>query len=151
MTLEGGQRPIDGDRFDRMGLDATLDASGESRPEARIERLRSAAAALLGQPLARAIDQNPPHHFGGGAEKAPAIVVRRTKRTDEAQIELMDEGGRLERRLMALIGERAMGDPAQLLVENGEQTVGRGAIPSPPRPEEVRDLAWTSRLARSAC
>ena len=56
----------------------------------------------------------------------------------------MDERGRLQRRLVALIGERAVRDPAQLLVEQREQPVGGGAIATPPGAEEARDLARRS-------
>jgi hypothetical protein len=69
------------------------------------------------------IDQNPPHQLGRDAKKMAAIFPVGTFLTNQLQIRLMHQRGRLQGVIGPLVTHVAGGQAAQLSVDDGNQLV----------------------------
>jgi hypothetical protein len=81
------------------------------------------AAALDTHSCFGAIDEDMSHRNRGEREEVRSIVPVGARLIDELEIGLVHERGRGKRLHIATRGPVAMGDVAQLVVENGDETV----------------------------
>ena len=100
------------------------------------------AAVLFGLFAACGIDEDAAHRFGrGGKEVSPAgpRVVRRA--TDEPDVGLVDEGGRLERLAGLLDGQSLRRQFPQFVVDEREELLGGVGVAPLGGGQDVGDLA----------
>ena len=88
------------------------------------------SAAVLLAPLAAGIlDQDAAHGLGGGGEEVPAAVPAPIlRRADEPEVRLVDQGGGLERLAGPLPGQPMRGQPAELVVDQRQELIGRSGV-----------------------
>ncbi len=72
---------------------------------------------------ARAVDEDPPHQLRGHREEVRAILPAHPLVIDQAQIRLIDELGGLQAMAAALPAHVASGEPMQLVIDNGRQSI----------------------------
>ena len=95
---------------------------GQSQPS-------QSSAPLLRCAPAGAVHQNAPHGLGGGSEEMPAAIpLPGSVRVDESEIRLVHERRGLER-LARLLTSQILGrQPAELVVDQGQQLTGGARI-----------------------
>lgn len=98
-----------------------------------------APAALEGIVRAGVIDEDLAHELGGDAEKVGAIAIVGLILADHARVDLVDEGGGLECMAGAFATKLAVGEAAQLIVNEGDQLVERGLLTVGELVQETRD------------
>jgi hypothetical protein len=69
------------------------------------------------------VDQDPPHDAGGDAEELGAVAPVDAALIHEAQIGLVDEGGRLESVARGFPTQAAGRESVQLLVDHGQHLI----------------------------
>jgi len=99
-----------------------------------------AAAALLRAFGAREVDEDPPHQTRGHGEEMRPVLPADASAFDEAQIDFVDERGRLEAVPGVLSRHLATSDPMQLVVDDRDQPVECRVIALSPCDEESRDV-----------
>src|SRR5438105_3179866 len=68
------------------------------------------------------LDQNSPHRLGrGGEEVAASVPMLPAPITDQAKVRLVNQGSRFQRLPRLLLGQALRGQPAQLVVNEGQQ------------------------------
>jgi hypothetical protein len=108
----------------------------------RLERdVFCAAAAALGEAAAGPIDEDPAHGFGGGGEEMCAVLPRRLRLAAEAEPRFVDECGGLQGLVGGFARHAGGGQLAQLIVNEGQQLVGRLDLAASDAAEEVREVA----------
>jgi hypothetical protein len=106
-----------------------------------LERYLLGAVAALARGLTPGvIDQNAPHHPGRDAEEMRTMLPIDGALFDEAEVRLVDQGGRLQRVARPLLAKLTRGDPAQLGVDQREQAIEGAAIAAAPVVEQRRDV-----------
>ena len=97
------------------------------------------------------LDQDPPHRLRGrGEEVGAAVPLRLVTLADEPEIGLVDQIGRLEGLPRGLAGEPLGGQPAQFLVDQGQELLGGPRVALLDRREDVRDVAHRSESPESS-
>ena len=99
-----------------------------------------AAAALLRPFRAREVDEDPPHQPRGHGEEMRTVLPADASAFDKAQIDFVDERGRLEAVPGVLSRHLATSDPMQLVVDDRDQPVECRVIALSPCDEEFRDI-----------
>src|SRR5262249_34666889 len=106
------------------------------------------AAMLLPPPAPGVFDENPAHRLRGGREEMGTTVpVLHRLGIDEAEIGFMDEGRGLERLPGLFAGQPLRREPAQLVVDQRQELLGRLCFTALDRRKDARHLvhlAWTS-------
>ena len=105
--------------------------------------LSSAVAHGLSTPSA--FDEDSPHCFGRSGEEVSAVLKCRRWVIDEAQPGLVDEGSGLERLSGGFMGHPARSQPAQLLIDQRQQLLGRFGIAALDRVEQLGRLTHAAR------
>ena len=108
--------------------------------------------ALLGDASARVIDQDPAHRLRGDREEMDPVLVRHRLAADEAEVQFVDDGVRLQRVVVPLPLEQSRGERAQLRMHDRKQPIARPFVPGAPVGQPARDLrrikrVWSRRLA----
>jgi hypothetical protein len=76
-------------------------------------------------------DQNPPHRLGCRCEEMPPVIPLLFRRLPyQTQIGFMHEGGCGQCLAGGLVGEFLSRQPLEFSVDDGEQLIGGGQIPS---------------------
>ena len=104
-----------------------------------------AAAALLRPLRASEVDEDPPHQPRGHGEEMRTVLPADASAFDEAQIDFVDERGRLQAVPEVLSRHLATSDPMQLVVDDRDQPVECRVIALSPCDEESRDVRRGSR------
>ena len=106
------------------------------------ESLPPASATMPpGLLAAGVLDEDPPHGLGGGGEEVAATVPwSGWLAADQAEIGLVDQGGRLERLAGPLLGQPPGGKLAQLVVDHREELPGRLRVAVLDGREDVGDV-----------
>src|ERR1700722_3595104 len=78
-----------------------------------------------------------------------SVSPLRSLAVHQAQISLMDKGGRLQGMVAALSGKLLLRHPAQLVVNNGNQGISGRNIPLIPADEQLRDVMPSIRCAHN--
>ena len=86
------------------------------------------------------IDEDAAHDGGRDGEEVRAVAPLHAPLIDEPQVALVHERGGLERVLASLAAHGALGVPAQLLVDRGDEPVRRGLVAASPGEEEPGDV-----------
>jgi hypothetical protein len=81
------------------------------------------AGALLGDPRPALVDQHPPHHLRRDPQEVQAVLPVHPPLVEQAQIDLVDQAGRLQREMGGLVAQQQPRQPAQLLVDDGDQPI----------------------------
>ena len=87
------------------------------------------AAALLGPPPARVIDDERAHHPRRVAHEPRPIRERRAGAPGHVEIRLVQQGGRAERQLAALPGQLPAGELVQLAIEASNRASAAAGSP----------------------
>lgn len=108
--------------------------------------LDRAAAAALGLASSGMVHQDMPHHCGGDREEVAAIPDVYGALPDQADVEFVDQGCRLQRVRILFPGERATSKGAQLIVDLRHQHVSGTQIAVAPAPEQLNCIVrWRPR------
>ena len=100
---------------------------------------------------ASVLDQDPAHRLRGRREEVSAAVpLRLVTFADEPEIGLVHQVGRLEALPRGLAGEPLGGQPAQFLVDQGQELLGGPRVALLDRREDVRDVAHRSESPESS-
>ena len=91
------------------------------------------------------IHQNLPHQARGNREELRAVLPSHAAQVDEAQVRLVDEGGRSQRVVGPLRAQSPARDSTQILVHNSDEPAVRGPIALAPRHEHSRHIADVTR------
>src|SRR5262249_21773492 len=67
----------------------------------------------------------------GATEVAPAVPELARFRSDQANVRLVDQGGRLECLVGSLASQAGSGEPTQLIIHKGQQPLGRAGLAAP--------------------
>ena len=119
---------VDGEQFVVCNGDGNLDIL-------KIDALK-AAAVTLGLLAAGAVDENPAHGLGSGAEEVSSVLPSPGFAAD-AKPGFVDEGGGLKRVAGRFASHLLRGDSAQFLVNEGEELIsGYAAFAADPIEEE---------------
>jgi hypothetical protein len=95
---------------------------------------------LVRDARARVIDQNPAHCLLSDREEVSPVVVRHRLSTDEAKVELVNDGVRLECVIRSILLEQPCGEHAQLWMHDCEEPVTGLFVPGTPVGEPAGDL-----------
>ncbi len=129
---------------------SSMRSSGGASSRSTVSRSRvclSRAAALEAFAVSSPVDQDAPHRLGGGGEEvAAAVPPRGVAGTDEPEVGLVDERSRLVRVAWLLDGEPVLGNPAQLFIDEREQSPCRLRIALLDRREDACDVIHHRRL-----
>jgi hypothetical protein len=99
----------------------------------RIELHPSPTAGPFGHLSApRMINENPAHHLRGQREKLGPVFPRQVSLVDKSKIRFVDERGRLQRVARPLASEVGASPSAQILIQQREEAIACGLIPSAP-------------------
>jgi len=98
------------------------------------------AAALVGTSCPRMIDENPSHHAGGDAEEVCPVAPLDMPLIDQPYVCLVEERGRLQRMARRLTDHVARRHPAQVIVDERDQTMESVLPTIAPRHEQLRNL-----------
>jgi hypothetical protein len=90
---------------------------------------------------ARVIDQDPSHHLRRHAEEVRSILPADPLLTDQPEIRLMDQSGRLQRVIPTLVAQVAGRPPPELSIDQRQQIVPRLEVSPAPGPNEIADRA----------
>jgi hypothetical protein len=108
------------------------------------QRYARRRSATLGRRLfARVIDENPPHELSRDRKEVRAILPRRRALPNELQVQLVDEGGRLERVIDPFAPERPPCDAPEFGVYDWQQLFERVTVATAPIDEQARDICVT--------
>ena len=99
---------------------------------------------LLGMMIPGMIHQDVAHHPSRKAKKLRSIAPANTPPIDQPQIELVDQGGGLERMIMPFSPHIALGDSAQIMAYEWHQLLKSRRIPVTPRHQKARYLTFTT-------
>ena len=86
------------------------------------------------------IYQDPAHHLGRQGEEMRSILPIGVPLVDESEVRLVDQRRRLQQVPRLFVPESGRRPAAQLLVDDGDERVTRGEIPSAPRVEQSRHI-----------
>ena len=104
---------------------------------------------LVGDARARVIDQDPAHRLRGDREEVDPVLVRHRLAADEAEVQLVDDGVRLQRVIGPLPLEQSRGERAQLRMHDRKEPVARPFVPGTPVGQPAGDLrrveGWSRR------
>ena len=92
----------------------------------------NAAASFLREARAGVVDQDVPHHPRGEGEEMGPVLPDDLPAVEEAQEELVDEGGRLEGVRRPLSPELGCREGAELPVDEGNELLERPILSGPP-------------------
>jgi hypothetical protein len=95
-----------------------------------------AAPPLRRETPPRAVDQNPPHRLGRGAEEVRAALPVAVVTAEQAQVRLVHELGRIEAVAAAFVPQAPGGKPSELFVQEGQQPIRRPRVAPRDRPED---------------
>ena len=113
------QRLVDGQHFRRV-------PSIRPGQVFQVRILARATAAMFEPSLAAgSLDQDAAHGLGRRGEEVAPAVPAGVLGTDQAEIGLMHQGGRLERLSGVLPGQPLGGQPPQLVIDQGKELLGR--------------------------
>jgi hypothetical protein len=87
---------------------------------------------------ARVLDEDAAHGLGGGGEEMTATAPARVLRPDQPQIRLVHQGRRLERLAGLLLRQLLCRQLAQLVVNQGQKSLGRLRLTLLDRREDAR-------------
>jgi hypothetical protein len=98
----------------------------------------TSASRLGAAPAAGVVDEDPPHHLGGGREELlTAVPAPDRLGINQPEESLLDQGRGLESLAGLLPRQPAGGELAQLVVDQGEQVLGGAGV----APLDVREDA----------
>jgi len=100
-----------------------------------------------------AIDEYASHGQGGGGEKMGVVVELGVGLAHETETGLVDEGGGLKGESGGLFGNAGGGEPAEFVVDQGEELLGGRGIAVTDGDQEARGFAgvgWAPGLLRGA-
>ena len=115
---EGFKRLVDEEQFGVVGR-----ARGQIKAGVAGAELLQAAAVLLGQLAACAIDEDAAHGLGRGGEKVRAVGPRGLPVAAQPQPRFVDEGRGLQGLAGRFAGHARGGEPAQLIINERQQLV----------------------------
>ena len=69
-------------------------------------------------PASRVLDQDAAHRLGGGTEEMRSVLPRQLLAVDQAEVGLVDQGGRLQGLAGALTGHLRASEPSELGVQD---------------------------------
>jgi hypothetical protein len=78
------------------------------------------------------IDEDPAHHLRRNPIKVRSIPPVDAALVYQAQVRLVNERGRLQRMVCAFVSKLTVSDPAQLTVDDGQQTIEGASIAATP-------------------
>jgi hypothetical protein len=87
------------------------------------------------------IDQDPSHHLCRDAEKVCAILPGNPLLTDQPEIHLVNQGGRLQRVVPTLVAKIATRSPSELSIDERQEVVTRLEVTPTPGPNKVAGRA----------
>jgi len=122
--FQGG---IEGNEFDRLGLDAggvVIEFDGR------------AAVAFGGDLAAGMVDEDAADHLSGDGEEVSAVLPVDIGMADEAEEGFVDDGGAGQGVAVAFAAELAAGDAAEFSVDERGERVERGGVARAPTLEE---------------
>jgi hypothetical protein len=96
---------------------------------------------LSGAVAPRVVDQDSAHHLRGDTEEVPTMLPVDVALVEEPQIDLVNECGRRQRVIDALVSQLARGNLTELLVHDRQQLVESGLRAATPLPQERRHIA----------
>src|SRR5262249_22520794 len=92
------------------------------------------------------LHQDAPHRLGGGGEEVAAILPGRAVAVaDQPEVRLVDQGRRLESLPRRLADELGLGEPAPLLIDDGQQLAGPLRLTPADRLQKLSHLAHRRR------
>ena len=94
---------------------------------------------------ASVIDQDPPHHLRGDTEKLRAVLPGDLVLTDQPDVRLVDQRGRLECVVATLVPQVGSGSPAKLAIYERQQVFARSRVSLTPRSEQIAHAAGRGR------
>src|SRR6516165_11695311 len=88
------------------------------------------------------LDEDAPHRLGGGGEEVATILPGRAVRVaDQPEVGLVDQRCRLEGLSRRLAGEPGLGEPPELLIDDGHQLAGALRLTPADRLQEPSHVA----------
>ena len=87
------------------------------------------------------VHEDTPHHSGRDGEKLGAILPRHLPLVDQPQKRFMNERRRLQGVIRPLAAKVSGRTAAKLFVQEGNESLGCGAVPVAPRPKQRRHSA----------
>ena len=98
-------------------------------PERSLDQALEVAAVLAALLPPGVFHEDAAHGFrGGGEEVAAAVPVPRLLDVHQPQVRLVDQRGRLQRLAGLLLGQLLGGEPAEFVVDQGQQVLGVGRV-----------------------
>ena len=113
-----------------------------------IQRDMGHAASAFEVMTSGTLDQNTAHQLRGYGEEMGPILPLHPLVIHEADVGLVDQGGRLEAVVAALTSHAAVRQPAQLRIDDRRQAVERALVSVAPGPEQLADVVYR-HLGRS--
>jgi len=115
-----GQRFVDGH---------DVGVAGDRQPQPLVDGdARRVAAALIGPPGPRVVDEQPPHHLRRHGEKMGPSLPVDALLLHQLQKGLVDERRRLQRVTVALVPHEGRRAPPQLVVDDGQKRLDSAPI-----------------------
>src|SRR5262249_4586797 len=94
-------------------------------------------------------NEDPPHGFGCGSEEmAAALPALGLLYVHQAQVGFVDQGGGLQGLPRLLLGQPVGREPAQLVVDQGQQLLGGGRVALLDGGQDTRDIAHGVKVSR---
>ena len=89
---------------------------------------------------ARAVHENAPHHLRRDEEELRAILPHRALLIDQAEVDLVDQGGRLQQMPRAFAPQVRGGAAAQFLIDDRHEAVAGAVVTGAPGVEQRRHV-----------
>ena len=127
------QTRVDGRELAQRGVEVEQVHVRRRRRADRVRErhLQAGATPFGGRMGAGMIHQDLPHHARGNREEVRAVLPAHAAQVHQAQVRLVDEGGRSQGVVGPLRAQSPARDPTQILVHNCDQPAVRGPIPRP--------------------
>ena len=100
----------------------------------------AAAPAFGGLPRARMVNQQLAHHTGCDGQEVRTVLESGLSRVNQLEIGLMDKGRRVQASIRSLATEAAASQPAEPVVDEGNEAVQRPGVAITPLLEQTRDV-----------
>ena len=110
--------------------------------EVLAQHVESVAAALSARTVARVIDQYAPHQLRRDPKKVRAVFPVNLFLIDQPEISLVYQRRGLQRVARALTSHVVMGQPMQLTIDQGQQSVERRPVTITPGDKQLSHFLW---------
>ena len=126
-----------------------MDRSGCGRQHGGFVQIHFERRSIASPRAARAsgVHQNPPHHLGRDGEELRARVPFDVGHVHQAEVDLMDQCGRLQCIALGFVFHVAAGHPAQFRIDVLREAGQGGFVAAAPSYQEIRDFrrVWVDR------